>query len=76
MKALLEKAEESKATTGAGIVTSLGAIVLALIPADTWEACTSSIAATGNPLLVGGLLIVGIGLTFIGPSFTKKSSSK
>ncbi len=66
---------EKKSTTVVGGMASVAGILVALIPSDVKASCFDSIHSSDNPALVGGLLSLGLALTFIGPSLAKKASN-
>lgn len=70
---MIQAAQESRATTALGGLASLTGIIVALLPADVKESCFTSIQNSNNPAVVGGLIITGLVLTIVGPSFTKKA---
>lgn len=74
MPNILQTASTSRATTAAGIIASLSGVVLALIPKDVWDTCSTAIENSGNPLFTGGLVGIGILLTTFGPSIAKRGS--
>ena len=68
---LLQSLARSRKTTAAGSLSIVGAVVVGLIPDDIWKTCGESISQTSNPLFISALVIVGLGLTVIGPSLAK-----
>lgn len=67
-----ETVANSPLTTVAGTLTSVSAIVVALVPGHVWEVCSAEVAKTSNPVVVGSMLGVGILLNTIGPSLVRK----
>jgi len=67
----VKKLSESKSTTIAGSIASIGAVVISLIPSGVWESCSGALNETGSPIMTAALLIAGVGLTIIGPSLAK-----
>lgn len=65
--------QDSKTTTAAGAITTIAGIALALLPTEVRAGCVNAVMSTNQPILVGGLLAIGLGLTLIGPSLTKKA---
>lgn len=68
---MLQSLAKSRKTTAAGSLSIVGAVVIGLIPHDVWKTCGESISETSNPLFVSALVILGLGLTVIGPSLAK-----
>lgn len=71
MTKTMKKVSESKITTAVGGLTSVGAIIVTLIPEEVRVPCMTAVSTTENPLIVGILLILGIALTLVGPSLAK-----
>ena len=71
MTKTVKKLSESKGTTIAGGIASIGAVIVSLIPSGVWESCSNAVNQTGSPVMTAALLIAGVGLTIIGPSLAK-----
>ena len=71
MTKTIKKITESKSTTIAGGIASVGAVIISLIPSNVWASCSGALNETGNPVMTASLLIAGVGLTIIGPSLAK-----
>ena len=67
-KQLVTTMSEKKGTTLSGLGTLILSGVLTLLPDEVRAGCIDSITASDNPALIGGLMIVGVALTLIGPS--------
>jgi hypothetical protein len=65
------KLTQSRKTTVAGTSSILVGLIAGLVPDDIWKTCGESISQTSNPLFVSALVIIGLGLTVIGPSLAK-----
>jgi hypothetical protein len=65
---------QSKKTTAVGTTSVIAGLIIGLVPQDVWKTCGESVAQTSNPLFVSALVIVGLGLTVIGPSLAKSRS--
>lgn len=70
----IQKLQQSRATTLTGSLATISGIVIAFIPDNVWDACSSAVQETGSPLFTGSLLILGLALTVIGPSLAKPRS--
>lgn len=69
----LNNLAKSKTTTVLGGLSAFTAIVISLIPSELRATCMDAITTTENPLFTGGLLVVGLVLTLIGPSLRNQS---
>ncbi len=67
----MEKVSETRKTTVGGAIAAIGAIALTLIPPDVGFSCIEGLRNSENPVLVGGLLSVGILGMLLGPSLKK-----
>lgn len=72
---MIKALSQSRATTFTGGGLSVGGIILALVPSNVRDTCVDAVSNSDSPMIVSILLIVGIALTFIGPSFAKKSEA-
>ena len=70
----IQEIQRSKLTTAIGGIFSLGGILLTLIPSDVRSVCMDAVGSAENPALVGGLVVLGIVMSLIGPSLGKKPS--
>jgi hypothetical protein len=68
----IQAVQQSPLTTVIGGIFSLGGILLTLVPSDVRSACVDSISSSENPALMGGLVVIGIVMSLIGPSLGKK----
>lgn len=71
MTKTIKTLSESKGTTIAGGIASIGAVIVSLVPSGVWASCTGALNETGSPIMTASLLIAGVGLTIIGPSLAK-----
>lgn len=67
----MQKVAESKTTTVTGGLSAVAGVILALIPAEVRGGCIDAIQGADNPMLVGGLVVVGLILTLVGPSLKR-----
>ena len=63
---------ENRLTTIAGGLSAVAGLAISLIPHDVWKTCSDAVAKTSNPVFVAALVAVGLSLTVVGPSLTKK----
>lgn len=70
----LQSLANTRKTTALGTTSVLTAVIIGLIPQDTWKICSDAVSQEANPLFVSALVIVGLGLTVIGPSLAKPRS--
>ncbi len=71
-KTTFQKVTEHKGTTITGTLTTVMGIVVAVLPPDVKAGCLDAVQKADNPMLVGGLLAAGLGITILGPSLAKK----
>jgi hypothetical protein len=64
---------KSRTTTIVGGLAGFGGLVLALIPSNIRENCIGAINESENPVILAGLVTIGLILTIIGPSFNKSA---
>lgn len=72
----LQQLQQSRATTLTGSLATISGIVIALIPDNVWDTCSSAVQETGSPFFTGILLISGLALTVIGPSLASRSQER
>lgn len=69
---VVNKLQESPATTMGGGILGLGGIVLMFLPSEIRGACMDAITTSENPMVYGGIACLGIILTVIGPGLKLK----
>jgi len=72
----LQQLQQSRATTLTGSLAAISGIIIALIPRNVWDACSTAVQETGSPLFTSVLLIAGISLTVIGPSLASRPQER
>lgn len=72
-KQATQKLAENKLTSIFGALSSISAILLALVPGDVLTTCGEAIAKSQNPAVIGALFAAGTLLSSIGPSLVGRS---
>lgn len=72
---MIQQLSQSKMTTVAGATTTLGALIISLIPQHVWSTCSEAVMTSNSPMLIGAMVAIGMGLTVAGPSLSKKSEN-
>jgi hypothetical protein len=73
-KEVTNKLSHNKLTSVFGALSTLSALLLALVPGDVLTVCGEAIAKTQNPAVIGAMFAAGTILSSIGPSLVGRSA--